>query len=790
MRNSVFLCFCILLLELTCSAQDSRINPSLLSGYWPSSWISCPDISQKDYGVYHFRKEFNLTQAAKEFIVHITADNRYRLFVNGQPVLSGPARSDLANWNFETIDLAPFLKIGKNVIAAMVWNMGEYAAVGQISNQTAFAIQGNGKLEEQINSDISWKTYHNKAYTPTSIDNTERLGAYMVIGPGDQVDARVYPWRWAEVDYDDSSWKEARKLVNNPVTKGYGTDNLWTLTPRIIPFMQEIKQRIPTIRRFTGIPKVTEFQKGESPLVIKSNSKVSILLDQEVNTVAFPELLVSKGKGSRIQLTYAESLFDKAGNKGQRNEIENKEIKGNYDVFLPDGGKDRHFRPLWFKTYRYLQLDIETGDEELVLQDLYGSKTGYPFELKASFNSNDKRLKEIWEVSWRTQLICAGETYFDTPYYEQLQYEGDTRIQSLITLYMTGDDRLMRKALLDFYHSQTPEGLPQGRYPSSRLQIIPTFALFWVSMVHDYMMHRPDQEFVEQFLPSVRQILDWYAKHMDQQKQMLGPMKWWNFVDWDAFDLWGVPEGALDGNSALISLQYAYTLNQAAEIFKQFDNETEAIRYKDLANSINVHTYQYAFDKTKGLMANSPLKKTYSQHASIWAILSGAVKGQEAKDVFENLMNDKSISQVTFFYRFYLTRAMKEVGFADRYYAALDPWWTMLDLGLTTFAEKPEPTRTDSHAWSSSPNYDFLATICGVMPSSPGFKTVLVEPALGELTDAEGEMPHPDGIIHVKLKKRKDKLNAEVVLPAGITGLFKFKGQTLSLQSGLNKIAI
>lgn len=790
MRSLLIFISVYLLIIQDLSAQTEAVNPQLLKGYWPSSWISCPDAPQRDYGVYHFRKSFELIGKPDRFVVHVTADNRYRLFVNGVAVVSGPARGDLANWYFETIDIAPYLQAGKNVVAALVWNMGEYAAVAQVSNQTGFVLQGDGPAEQMINSDTSWKVKQNKAYSPVSTDNTERLGAYMVVGPGDQVDARHFPWGWEKIEFDDTHWLSARKLVNNPVTHGYGTDNLWTLKPRNIPFMQEVMQRIPTIRRVKGIPQAAEFTTGNKPLQIPAHQKVSILLDQQVNTVAYPELIVSQGKGAHIKMTYAESLYDHAGNKGNRNEIDGKEIKGNYDIFIPDGGSSRRFRPLWFKTYRYIQLDIETAEQALVLNDLYGMQTGYPFELKASFTSNDPNLTKIWDVGWRTQLICAGETYFDTPYYEQLQYEGDTRIQALITLYMSGDDRLMRKALLDFYNSKTPEGLPQGRYPSNRLQVIPTFSLFWVSMIYDYWMHRQDDEFVRQFLPSVQQVLAWYEARIDKEKGMLGPMEWWNFVDWDAFDLWGVPEGAENGNSAIISLQLAYTLKQAQAMFTYFGENLQAQKYDMLAQSLNAKTYQHAFDKERMLMANSPLKQTYSQHASIWAILSGAVKETEARDVFEKLTTDDALSKVTFFYRFYLIRAMKEVGLADRYYAQLHPWWKMLDMGLTTFAEKPEPTRTDSHAWSSSPNYDFLATIIGIMPASPGFRSVLIQPGLGELNEVKGAMPHPNGTIEVTLKRNGNGIKGTVSLPDNVDGIFKFGGKELQLNSGINSISI
>lgn len=115
----------------------------------------------------------------------------------------------------------------------------------------------------------------------------------------------------------------------------------------------------------------------------------------------------------------------------------------------------------------------------------------------------------------------------------------------MISLYVTGDDRLMRKALLDFYHSRVPEGLTQGRYPSNRLQVIPPFSLFWVSMIYDYWMHRQDETFIKQFLVGVQGVLDWYEKNIDQQKQMLGPMKWWNFTDWNTSFPNGTPDGAM-----------------------------------------------------------------------------------------------------------------------------------------------------------------------------------------------------------------------------------------------------
>jgi hypothetical protein len=126
----------------------------------------------------------------------------------------------------------------------------------------------------------------------------------------------------------------------------------------------------------------------------------------------------------------------------------------------------------------------------------------------------------------------------------------------------------------------------------------------------------------------------------------------------------------------------------------------------------------------------------------------------------------------------------------DLYYSQLAPWRKMLSMGLTTFAEKPEPTRSDCHAWSASPDYDFLATICGIMPDAPGFSRVLICPALGGLTEVEGSMPHPSGMISVKLKKTGTGIAGEVDLPPGVSGRFVYGGKEVILKGGKQMVGL
>jgi hypothetical protein len=778
------------------SAQSIAVNPALLRGGWNAQWISCPGISQRAYGVYHFRKELDLGTVPSAYVIHVSADNRYVLYVNGVEAGRGPARGDLYHWRFGSYDIASMLHAGKNVIAAMVWNMGVDAPVAQVTNQTGFLVQGDGPGQYAVNTNRTWKVMHDTAYTPCALNMGAVLHSYTAVGVGDDVNGADYPWGWEKPGYPDAAWAQAAELHTPVVPVGYGTDNLWNLVPRQIPQMESRMQRMGRIARDSGAAVGSGFLQGRQPLEVPAHSHVTVLVDQSFETIGYPVLRVSGGRGSSVRLTYAEALFDAQGSKGNRDDIRGKTIRGLYDIFRPDGGDARTFSPLWVRTWRYLQLDIRTTAEPLKVEDLYGVYTAYPFTHEARFSSSDPSLEKIWKVGWRTARLCAGETYFDCPYYEQLQYEGDTRIQSLISLYNTGDDRLMRKAIGDFYDSRTPDGLTQGRYPSSRMQVIPPFSLFWVSMLYDYWMHCPDTAFVEKYLDAASMVLGWYQRHVDPAYQMLGPMDWWSFVDWDDAFPGGIPDGATDGHSSVVTLQYAYTLRQAAALFRYFGRARTADGYRKLAGELSSATYRHCFDAARMEMANQPDKKKFSQHASIMAILAGAVPASRTREVMKNILGDSTLSQCTFYYRFYLTRAMIKAGMGNLYYSQLTPWRDMLSRGLTTFAEKPDPTRSDCHAWSASPEYDFLATLCGITPAAPGFGKVRIAPEPGALTELSASMLLPGkrdttarNRITVHFKRTGDKgISGEVTLPAGLTGVFVWNGKEVPLHGGTQQV--
>lgn len=775
-----------------------KIPPELVNRHWEASWVSVPGASPYAYGVYFFRNTFELDRVPAEFIIHVSADNRYKLYVNGKWIGLGPARSDANNWIYETYDISDYLSEGQNVVAAEVWNFGQYKPWAQESLFTAFIVQGNDAAASALNTPGSWYCYQSTAHTPVEL-NKEALGAFIVVGPGDHIDGNNYPWSWKSADYDHSAWKVP--VAGYPGTpKGVGTDITHALVPRSIPAMELTPLEGPVLKkinnRILGGKALKPFREHTVP----AHTVQTLLMDQGELITAYPELFLSGGKNASVTLTYAEALYDQQGKKQHRDSVQNLTIRGNADEVISDGMAKRKYTTLWFRTFRYIQLTIETGDEPLTIHSLQPVFTAYPFEENAYFASDRKDLQSLWNVGWRTARLCANELYYDCPYYEQMQYVGDARIQALISLYVSGDDRLMRKAIGDFYHSILPEGLTQSRYPSEPRQVIPTYSLFWVSMIHDYLWHRNDYLFAAEYLVSIQHVLQWFENRIDDETGMLGGIAYWPFVDWTTAWPWdnekrmgGVPPGGQEGHSAIITLQYAMTLDQAADIFSFYGLNALAAGYTRMADALIDATREQCWDKERGLFADTPAKKEFSQHANTLAVLTNSIPKTDQALFMEQVIRDTSLIQASLYFRYYVNRAAIQAGLGNKYLSMLGPWQEMLGQGLTTLAEIPDTklTRSDCHAWSSSPLYELLATVAGIQPAGPGFESVIIEPHPGSLKWIRAGMPHYFGDIKVDLEFNRDgSVNGSITIPPGLKGIFVWDHQTVDLVPGKQRVAI
>ncbi len=750
---------------------------------WNAQWISYPGISGKEFGIYHFRKQFDLETKPEHFKIHVSGDSRYQLYVNGRLVCFGPSKSDITHWKYETIDIAKYLKQGKNTIASSVWNFGKLNPLAIISLQTAFIIQGASDQEQLINTNITWKCFHDPAYQIRKI-TSEMVRGYYAASPGEILDARKYPWNWEMTGYDDSGWKNAEVICRADLRNERWTGvwpAKWLLEKRSIPFMEIKKQRIRKLRKAVGIEIPEEFPLEKKAFKVAPHSKLVLLLDQTFITTAFPVIEILGGKDAKITLGYSESLFIPGTNKKEnRNFIDGKEFIGLSDTFICDG-KRRTFKTLDWRSFRYLELSIETADESLEFIDLYSIFTAYPFKLRSEFNAGSKEIDKILEVGWRTARVCAHETYMDTPYYERLQYVGDTRIQGLISIYNSGDTRLLKKAIRQIFNSRLPEGVTYSRYPSNYMQIIPPFSLWWIGMVHDYWMYDPDEKFVKEMLQGVRDVLSFFHSFQAENGSVENlPM--WNFMDWNKKWSWGVPVTGSKNRTASIDILLYQAFLWAAELENGIGNKGMAGEYSERAQLMKSAIYKLYFSKEKGLFADTDQKDTFSEQANTLAITSGLVDKDRAKKIIKIMLTDHSLSQCTSYFEYYFNNALRISGNGDLYLHQLKEWKDQLSLGLTTWREAPEPSRSDCHAWSASPNIELYRTVLGIRSGAPGYKKVIIEPYPGALKIVSGKVPHPKGDIVVNIRKLSKNTAIQIVLPPGVNGALIWKGKAYELQ--------
>ena len=752
-------------------AQDD----GLMRKTWTARWISVPGAPPTEYGVYHFRRTFELAARPEKFLVHASADNRYQLFVNGRRVAWGPARGDLFHWRYETVDLAPHLQAGRNTVAAMVWNFGDLAAEAQITFETGFLLCGATEAERVADTGRNWKCLRNEAYSPIEVTSGQVHG-YWAAGPADRVDAAKYPWGWEQSEFDDSAWKTAAVISPAAGREAQDVHSRWMLVPRNIPAEEERAEHPMTPRGAQGLP-----------AAIPAGTKATLLLDQTYLTTAYPELTVSGGRGAVVRLRYAEALSP----KGNRDDVEGKQFVGYYDEITADGGAGRTFRPLWWRTYRYLQLEIETKGEPLHIDGMRATFVAYPFERRARFESDAPELTRILDVGWRTARLCAHETYMDCPYYEQLQYVGDTRVQCLVSLFNSGDARLMRNAIELIDQSRQSEGATMSRYPTRLEQFIPGFSLWWIGMVHDYWRYVDEPEFVRAMLPGVRAVLSFFESYQ-KENGSLRQLPWWRYFDWvPGWPSGNAPAGQ-DGSSALFDLLLTMGYRWAAELEGAVGRRVLAEFYTGRERQLR-QTVQHLY-WTGEMYADTPERKQFSQHANTLAVLADVITGDAARDLMRRITDAPSLAVPGLFFQFYVHQALAKVGEGDTYLDRLGPWREMLGKGLTTFAEVVDrpgsPSRSDCHAWSASPNIEIFRTVLGVDSAAPGFRRVSVRPHLGKLGFAKGSVPHPRGNVEVAIEPQGPGHSVRVALPGGVDGVFEWRGLRRPLAAGENRFAV
>lgn len=757
---------------------------------WSGRWIWPPAdqrqaVEEQRHELVYFRKVFQLPeQGAYRLKLAVTADSRYRLYINGQRLWAGPCKGHAHVQYYEQLCLDEHLRPGANVLAVAVvhyagtapFEMGEDGPLSIWRSQQggllleAEVINEAGRVVKRLHSDPSWKCRRHQGYRLQPFPIMRWMGGLERV-----VNDTAYR-AWTQPEYDDREWTDAETV--SPVRDEYGQLTPWQLERRPIPLLYEEERSFCNI-----IHSGQGADHGASPddrsealepcldrpavpiegIHIRAGEHIWLELDAGELTTGYMRLMLQGGTGSRITLLYAECYEEDTGDdeirrKGVRNHFKGRVLRGGYDTFFPAGyGTAAHkevYEPFWFRAFRYVGLEVQAGPEPLLVAGISYRETGYPMHLQASFHCSDERYNRLWELSVRTLRRCMHETYEDTPYYEQLQYTMDTRLMMKFTYLLSGDDRLARRSMDDYRASQLPDGMLQSRYPSVLPQVIPSFSLYWIGMIYDHYQFFGDIDLVRRYRPAMLSVLDWFGQRLTPQGLVQRtPRQYWHYFDWvEEWNL-GAPPCTESSPATLLSLMYAAALGTAAELFAAGGWTEIAEEMLERKAAVNEAVRSCCRSENALLFRDSPEangESQFSQHTQVWAILADTVDKEEAGRLLEAVLNDRSLARLSLPMSYYLFRALERTGQYGSSFILWERWFEQLELGLTTLPEiDSAATRSDCHAWSALPLSEFGTGILGVRSGRGG---IIVEPHLGSLDQAKGAVMTGSGLVSVSWK--------------------------------------
>jgi len=762
-----------------------------------ASWIWHPDfVATGAPHVLIFNCKFELKED-RTFRIHVSADQRYELKLDGETISRGPDRSDLHHWGFASYAIN--LPAGPHEFLAYAWWLAELMPVAQVSAGAGgfiFAVEGD--LGGSLNTGAAnWTVAPHDGW---SFDDWNPW-TYHVIGPSMTLDRRktVSSPRYVEptevcppiASDPTGAIAEGRRLFPSPLPDQLSTVRRPGRIRAVIAAAPIIQ---PDDLTRSEIDEWQQLLSGDGSISLAPGATAHILWDLEEYFCGYPEIVLSKGDGATVEVRWAESLFEPAEgdvppvNKGGRDDIVAKQFYGFGDTFIHDGSASARYSPLWWRSGRYVMLDVVCAREPLVIESVSIIETRYPIENEGAFETEDAALNSIGQIAVRGIQMCSHETFMDCPYYEQIMYVGDTRLEMLTTHVMSPDTRLVKRGIELFDWSRSSTGFVNERYPSTPEQLSLTYSLIWVAMVRDFAWWRDDSSWVRDRLVGVRCLLE-NTRHLLNQDGLLEGPPGWSFVDWATEWENGMPPQAENGVCPLVNLHFVMALRYAAELERAFGDELLARRNEDLADNLSSAVVSRFWNEDRCLLADDREHRAFSEHAQCLALLTNALERAKEERCVEHLLADVDLVRTTVYFSFYLFEVLQKFGKADLILDRLEIWRNLIRRGFKTPIESPEPSRSDCHAWGSHPLFHFHASVAGIRPSSPGFRSVRVAPHPGKLQRVRCRTPHPRGFVEVVLVFDLQKgVSGNVILPEGIEGTFVWNSKERHLNSGANSI--
>ena len=688
-------------------------------GVSPEEYKRCQASPATQTVTAWFGLSAELEQVPESVPVRITGRSQYKLYVNGKSVIFGPLRGRAEQAFVDTPDIAAFLQPGLNrlLIQAMSYpsRPSEEKYLGPsncYADDGGPAVAVSGRLGETdlsrtenwcavLDDGMDFSDYQNGLIGATEMPSLSRRQELMALLE------QGCPAAPQAVELE----RESANFTGERLGRRFEERPIPPLSRREREFADcwacdaEGRAVRPEQRPQACV--------GGFCLHAAPHTTLHYAADAGELTTAFPLFALSGGKGGRVRITYAECyLTEQEGKNPDKIMRDNRDgiITGVYDE-VKLSGKEEIYEPFRLRTFRFIRVDITAEDEGIDLTLLPFVESAYPLVNDKRPAFTDPKKEKLYDVALRTLQLCMHDTYEDCPYYEQLQYASDSRLEILFTYSASSDTRLPEYAISLFATSLLPDGLTQARFPSQKLQVITGFALYFILMLEDYVKATGNAQKMAEYIPVAERIIETFLAHRTENGLIAArgyAEDCWEFWDWTReWNRGGTPTAILEcGVSTLENLVFVYTVQSLCRILPLYHRGGLAEYYLDEADKLQRTVKETCWDAEKGLFREAPGFNEYSQHSQIFAVLTGLVKGEEAAALMEKVLSDKSLVQCSFVQRFYLFRALEMTGMYDRTEELWTDWQHMVDLHCTTFPETPEYPRSECHAWSSLPLYE------------------------------------------------------------------------------------
>jgi len=753
-----------------------------------SYWLRLPNCSCDDRDLrLQLRKTFELADIPEEAFINVTADARYQLYINGEFVNFGPARGYQNCWPYDRLDIAPYLRKGKNVIAAMAYSFGIGTVMYVYAGDNGFLL--SGKIgETDISSNSSWLMRRAPGYAQ-AVAKCSRQYAYQEF-----VDCRQCDDNWYMPDYvEDESWfvdrcaSHIRRAGCSP-WHSFASRNIPLLTKNVIPAAKVIASSGHT-------PSENDLSENRHIYTHFTAEKFQWYADEKVGNCA--EL--TGGINAQIvdfgQEVVGKLIFDIDG-------ADDGDMLGfiacealEKDGFAPDFPDVKPYPSTCYGGRLILregknlhEITLPYGLRYVVLWKKGGSfKVNLSIricvcdvDVRGSFKANDPALEKIWQMSYHTQRCCMVDSYIDCPHRENAQWWGDALVQAQNTYRITADASLLARGLRAISVQRLPNGLVHTVAPTAgNLCVLPDYALMFPVTLYAHYFQTGSAELFTELADCCDGIFSYFAEQGELSGTGLAGYdeRYWLFFDWcGGLFRKGIP--------SLLNIQWLWALQKAAELANVSGDSKREKSYRSMMKKLEKAITEHLYDKEKRIICDGiddDGTKVFknSPHAAAMAILTGLFPEDHDKWVNEILLpvvkgDRKSEVQPSTYFTYYVFEALKMKDFKQEIIDCIRRWWgEMVNDGCSTtpelfIDEARKGHASFCHAWSAHPLVHFAEILLGVKQLEPGWKSVAIEPLFIPGLEVEGKVPTPAGEIAVQIKYVDGSAVCNMNVPADI----------------------